>query len=492
MLRFCGRVWLGNNVKLQQQVMRALHNSSVGGHSGFPATYRRIKHLFAWPGMKEHIKMHVQTCQVCQQAKPDRSPYPGLLQPLPVAKRCWDIVSLDFIEGLPTSGRYKCILVVVDTFSKYAHFLPVAHPYIAQQIAQMYIDNVYKLHGMPEALVSDKDAIFTSKVWQEIFKLQGVELKMSSSHHPQTDGQTERVNQCVETYLRCFVHSSPKNWSKWLALAEFWYNSAFHSTLGKTPFMVVYGQEPRQLGITPEHATPLPELNEWLEERQQMQDVLRQHLMRAKQIMKHHADKKRSVREFQVGDKVFLKLQPYIQTSVARRANHKLSFKFFGPFPVIRRINEVTYELQLPAESAIFPVFHVSQVRKMLTPGTSASSHLPPVSDIANVPFKVLEKRWRRGIRKNREQGLVRWQDEQATTDTWEDLADLQRRFPAASTWGQVDSEGGGGVSNLPDGGTPQPEEGHNQTSRPRRERRPNHKFTGPQWISYMFGPSEE
>lgn len=144
--------------------MRALHDSAIGGHSGFPATYSRIKLLFAWPGMKSQIKTHVQTYQVYQQAKPDRSPYPGLLHPLPVAKRYWDMVSLDFIKGLPTSGRANCILVVVDTFSKYAHFLPVTHPYTALQIAQLYIDQVYKLHDMPEALVSDRDAVFTSKV----------------------------------------------------------------------------------------------------------------------------------------------------------------------------------------------------------------------------------------------------------------------------------------------------------------------------------------
>lgn len=170
-LRFWGRVWLGNNVKLQNQIMRALHDSAIGGHSGFPATYSRIKQLLAWPGMKMQIRTHVQTCQVCQQAKPDRSPYPGLLHPLPVAKRCWDLVSLDFIEGLPTSGKANCILVMVDTFSKYAHFLPVQHPYTALQIAQLYIDHVYKLHSMPEALISDRDAVFTSKVWQAIFKL---------------------------------------------------------------------------------------------------------------------------------------------------------------------------------------------------------------------------------------------------------------------------------------------------------------------------------
>ena len=144
--------------------MRALHDNAVGGHSGFPATYRRIKHLFVWPGMKQHIKDRVQSCKIFQQAKPDRAQYPGLLHLLPVAKRCWDLVSMDFIGGFPSSRQYNCILVALDTFSKFAHFLPVKHPYTAQTIAQLYIDQVYRLHGMPEAIISDRDAIFTSKV----------------------------------------------------------------------------------------------------------------------------------------------------------------------------------------------------------------------------------------------------------------------------------------------------------------------------------------
>jgi hypothetical protein len=126
---------------------------------------------------------------------------------------------LDFIEGLPKSAGSNCILVVVDKFSKYAHFLPLSHPFTAFQVALLYMNNVFKLHGMPTAMVLDRDKVFTSNIWQELFKLLGTDLKMSSAYHPQTDGQTERVNQCLETYLRCFVNACPTKWSNWLALA---------------------------------------------------------------------------------------------------------------------------------------------------------------------------------------------------------------------------------------------------------------------------------
>jgi hypothetical protein len=142
-------------------------------------------------------------------AKIERVKYPGLLQPLPVPSHAWQTVSLDFVEGLPKSKGYNCILVVVDKFSKYAHFLPLAHPFTALQVAKLFMDNIFKLHGMPLALISDRGKIFTSQLWQELFRLSDTELQMSTSYHPQTDGQTERVNQCLEAYLQCTVNACP-------------------------------------------------------------------------------------------------------------------------------------------------------------------------------------------------------------------------------------------------------------------------------------------
>jgi hypothetical protein len=138
-----------------------------------------------------------------------------------VPKFAWQVINLDFIEGLPSSQHFNCILVVVDKFSKFAHFVPLKHQFTAYQIAMAFMDNIFKLHGLPEAIISDRDHIFTSSLWQELFKLTQTKLKMSTSYHPQTDGQTERVNQCLEGYLRCFVHACPTHWKKWLSLAEF-------------------------------------------------------------------------------------------------------------------------------------------------------------------------------------------------------------------------------------------------------------------------------
>lgn len=273
-IKYKGRIWLGHNMSLQQQVMHALHSSPIGGHSGFLVTYTRIKKLFHWPKMKHSIQEWVAACDVCQQAKAERVPYPGLLQHLEVPDHAWQIVSLDFIEGLPTSSSFNCILVVVHKFSKYAHFLQLSHPFSALKVAKLYLDNIYKLHGMPQAIISDRDRIFTSQLWQELFRLSGTELRMSSAYHPLSDGQTERVNQCVEAYLRCFIHSCPSKWSQWLPLAEFWYNTNWHSALNKTPFEVLYGYPPKHFGIDGVDSCAIPDLDTWLTERKGMTTLL--------------------------------------------------------------------------------------------------------------------------------------------------------------------------------------------------------------------------
>lgn len=316
-----------------------------------------------------------------------------MLQPLPVPETAWQIISLDFIEGLPKSINADTILVVVDMFSKYAHFVPLLHPFSALKVAQLFLDSVYKLHGLPQSIVSDRDKIFTSRLWQELFRLSGTTLKLSSSYHPQTDGQTERVNQCLETFLRSFAHACPKKWVHWLSLAEYWYNTSFHSSLGRSPFEVLYGRSPRHFGLSTADTTTQLDLQTWLDQRELMVKLVRQHLHRAQQRMKFQADKNQTEREFKVGDMVYLKLQPYVQTSVATRANHKLSFKYFGPYPIIQCIGAIAYKLQLPPSATIHPVVHVSQLKRSVGP-QAVSATLPDATTHLQVPLHIFDRRW--------------------------------------------------------------------------------------------------
>jgi hypothetical protein len=353
-------------------------------------------------------------------------------------------LSIDFVEGLPQSGFANCILVIVDTFTKYAHFVPLRHPFTAASVAKGFMDHVYKLHGMPTAMVSDRDRVFTSQLWRELFALAQVQLCMSSSYHPQSDGQTERVNQCMETFLRCFVNACPKKWLSWLALAGFWYNSSFHTSIARSPFEALYGYTPRHFGLSEVDAA-VPELDQWLKERKVVSDLIRQHLNRAAVRMKHQADKGRSERQFQEGELVFVKLQPYVQLSLAPRANQKLAFKFFGPFQVLKRIGSIAYKLALPPGSSIHPVFHVSQLKKAVGSVLPATLVHPELTEL-QVPDRILQRRMVTRGMDTVSQVLVQWSGSPLSLATWEEYEALRQRFPGAPAWGQASAYGGGDV----------------------------------------------
>jgi transposase InsO family protein len=492
LLQFKHRIWVGNNPVMQQQLIQSLHSSPLGGHSGVPATIKRVQSLFAWPGLRKHVEQFVKSCATCQQAKPERVKYPGLLQPLDTPSNAWQVISLDFVEGLPISHGFDCILVVVDLFSKYAHFIALKHPYTALSVAKIFMTQIYRLHGLPTALVSDRDKIFTSQLWRELFRLAGVELRMSSAYHPQSDGQTERVNQCMETFLRCFANAIPTKWYDWLHLAEFWYNTSWHSALQQSPFYVLYGQSPRQLGLDASAACSVVSLDEWLQHRSTVQALIHQHLARAKNRMKMQADKNRTERTFNIGDWVYVKLQPYVQTSVAPRANQKLAYRFFGPYKIVSKIGTVAYKLQLPDTSTIHPVFHVSQL-KGVVPVTQPVRPLPVTFDDLQVPQKVLQKRVATVGSAVRLQALIQWSGLPASMATWEDVEALRQRFPRAPAWGQAGAYPGGDVNNTPSttaapsSDNDDPSTAHDvvQDQEPRRgarNRRPNPKVQGPEW----------
>jgi hypothetical protein len=243
-IRLHGRVWVGSNSAVQTKLITAFHSSAVGGHSGAHVTYQRLKKFFAWKGLKSHVTEFVRQCDVCQHAKHCNTSPAGLLQPLPPPTGPWHDITMDFIDGLPLSDGFNSILVVVDRFTKFAHFILLRHPFTAPAVARIFIDSVVKLHGMPRSIVSDRDRIFTSTFWKQLFHHLGTKLKFSTAYHPQTDGQSERVNQCLEMFLRCAVHDSPKQWRRLLPLAELWYNSCFHTSIGCSPFHALYGHEP--------------------------------------------------------------------------------------------------------------------------------------------------------------------------------------------------------------------------------------------------------
>lgn len=236
LLKYKGRIYVGQGTNIRTELLRACHASSFGGHSRMRATYHRIKLLFYWPRLKKEVENFVRECPTCQVTKGENVHIPGLLEPLEIPDMAWSHITMDFIEGLPMSRGKDVIFVVVDRLTKYAHFLALSHPYVVEQVVEDFLDNIHKLHGMPNAIITDRDRIFTSGLFHKIFKAKKVQLRFSTAYHTQTDGQTERVNQCLESYLRNMTFQEPKNCSPWLALAEWWYNTTYHTAIQMTPF----------------------------------------------------------------------------------------------------------------------------------------------------------------------------------------------------------------------------------------------------------------
>ncbi|KAH9779621.1 hypothetical protein KPL71_007762 [Citrus sinensis] len=356
------RIYLSPTSTLIPKIMTDCHSSPIGGHFGFHKTLSRIKHSFLWSNMRRTIKEFLQQCDICQRYKTDCMKPAGLLQPLPIPTQEWTEISMDFIERLPPSNGYTIIMVIVDRLTKYAHFVALKHPFTAITVAKEFVANVVRLHGIPTSIVSDRDKVFISSFWQALFQLQGTQLCMSSSYHPQSDGQTEVVNRTLDQYLRCFTGDQPRKWTEWFPWAEFSYNTSIHSSTKMTPFEAVYGfPPPSPLAYVP-GTSRVQAVDEYVRDRDAILRELRHNLSVARDRMKSQADQNRR--------EVF--------------------------FMIIEKVGAVAYKLALPPSSQIHNVFHVSLLRKHAGTNAPASTQLPPVAEDSTIlpqPEAVLNRR---------------------------------------------------------------------------------------------------
>lgn len=420
------RIYVLSTSKMCSVIIEAFHHAT---HEGVHKTLQRIKEVFYWQGMKGQVQKFIRECDVCQRHKVENTKPAGLLSPLPIPRHVWTDISMDFIDGLPNSRGHTSIFVIVDKLSKYAHFIPLKHPYTATQVSQIFFEEIFKLYGMPESIVCDRDPLFTSQFWRKLFELNGVKFNFSSAYHPQTDGQTEVVNRTVEMYLRCFISSKPKEWVIWLPWSQYCYNTSVHAATKRTPYEILFGKiAPTLLSYV--HGTCAVEtIESFLLERDRVIREVRTQLQIAQNRMKKIYDSGHVERSFEVGDYVYLKLQPYRQQTMARRENQKLAPKWFGPFRVLARIGEVAYRLDLPQGSRVHPVFHVSILKKTLGSNVEVQTSLPDGFQVREkeqvIPQAVLDSRGLRG----RRQVLVHWQGLPPSDATWEDLLEFQARF---------------------------------------------------------------
>ena len=234
------------DVDLRRQIIEEYHDTPYSGHYGIEKTRKAVGRLFWWASMTKDVAKYVSCCVLCQRNKSRRHRPFGALQPLPVPERPWETVTFDFIVKLPKTERGNdSVCVFVDKLTKMVHFVACREDLSAKDFAELYIDQIWKLHGLSKEFITDRDTRFTSEFWKGVTELIGTKHVMSSSFHPQTDGQSERVNQTLETYLRHFVSVELNDWDTLLSRAEFAHNSAYHSSTGQTPFYLNSGFQPR-------------------------------------------------------------------------------------------------------------------------------------------------------------------------------------------------------------------------------------------------------
>jgi hypothetical protein len=370
---------------LREMLVRESHGGGLMGHFGVKKTLEILQEHFYWPKMKHDVQSVCDKCISCKQAKSKVMPH-GLYTPLPVPDQPWVDVSMDFVLGLPRSpGGKDSIFVVVDRFSKMAHFIACSKTNDATHIADLFFKEVVRLHGLPRTIVSDRDVKFLSHFWRTLWNKLGTKLLFSTVAHPQTDGQTEVVNRTLTTLLRAIIQKNLKNWEKCLPHVEFAYNRTFHSTTSYSPFEIVYGFNP----LTPLDILPLP-TNEFANlDGQKKADAIRElHAKVRANIEKKNkqyakqANKGRVKVTFESGDWVWVHMR---RERFPNQRKSKLNPRGDGPFQVLEKINDNAYKLDLPSEYGnISATFNVADL-SLFDAGNGSDSRTNPFEEGGNV-----------------------------------------------------------------------------------------------------------
>uniref|UniRef100_A0A8C6M1N6 Integrase catalytic domain-containing protein n=1 Tax=Nothobranchius furzeri TaxID=105023 RepID=A0A8C6M1N6_NOTFU len=313
--------------------------------------------------MAKDVQEYVAACPTCARSKTPNQLPAGDLHPLPVPHPSWSHIGLDFVTGLPPVNQLDTVLTVVDRFSKAVHLVALPGLPTAKQTAEILLEQVVRLHGFPQDIVSDRGPQFMSRFWRAFCRLVGASSSLSSGYHPQTNGQTERANKQLGRYLRCFASSQPNTWPKHLLWAEMSHNLHVSSATGHSPFELCYGYQP-PLFTHQEPETEVPAARTLVRRCRLAWIRARAAIRRANtEYARQHKRRHRTGPTFQPGDNVWVSTRNMRLPAGSR----KLSPRFLGPYPVKRVINPVAYRIHLPKPLKVHPVFHVSQLRPVQT-----------------------------------------------------------------------------------------------------------------------------
>ncbi|KAI3770363.1 hypothetical protein L6452_01492 [Arctium lappa] len=407
---FNGRVWVPKVGGNRELLLEDAHKSKYSIHLGSTKMYRDLKLHYWWPVMKLDVARYVERCVTCLQVKVEHQRSYGGLQSLEIPEWKWKHITMDFVTKLPKTLRgHDTIWVIVDRLTKSAHFLAMRETLPMEKLAKLYIDEVVSRHGVPLSIVSDRDSRFTSNFWDGFQKELGTRVKLSTTYHPQTDGQSERTIQTLEDMLR------------------------YHSSIGMAPFEALYGRKCRTPVCWLEAGEKQFAGPEIVQKTADKVKIIRERLKTAQDWQKSYADKKRRPMEFQVGDRVKLKVSPW-KGIIRFGKRGKLSPRFLGPFKVLKRVGLQAYQLQLPPElSRIYNTFHICYLRKCLAEEESVI----PLSELrvdegnrcVEEPYAILEKKSKKLRHKEVTIVKVQWKHHRGANVTWEAEEDMKRRY---------------------------------------------------------------
>jgi hypothetical protein len=372
-------IYIPDDKALKTALLSSHRNTVTAGHFRIAKTYELLARNYFWPGMRRFVTKYITTCEVCQRDKVPRREPVGHLRPLDIPTTPWSSISMDFIVGLPESAGYTCIWVVVDRLTKMAHFTPCRETIDAHELAALFLKHIIRLHGMPTNIVSDRGTLFTSAFWRSLLHLMGTTSSLSTAFHPQTDGQTERVNAILEQYLRMYMHEQQDDWESLLPLAEFTYNNSIQSSIHCSPFFANYGRHPRFQILPLEPTNPRPSTAEFTSQLKQIHEDLQSEMALAQlEQATYYDDHWQPTPTYTVGQYVFVSRR----NLRSRRPSDKLDHRYIGPFRILARVGSHAYRLELPSTVRIHPVFHVS----LLLPAENPSSPELPARDRSPTP----------------------------------------------------------------------------------------------------------
>ncbi|GJT61317.1 putative reverse transcriptase domain-containing protein [Tanacetum coccineum] len=335
---------------LRTVIMHESHKSKYSIHPGSDKMYQDMKKLYWWPNMKADIATYVSKCLTCAKVKAEHQRPSGLLVQPKIPEWKWDNITMDFVTKLPkTSQGYDTIWVIVDRLTKSAIFTPMRETDPLDKLARMYLKEVVTRHGIPVSIICDRDPRFASNFWRSLQNALGTNLDMSTAYHPQTDGQSERTIQTLEDMLRACAIDFGKGWVNHLPLVEFSYNNSYHASIKAAPFEALYGRKCH----SPVCWTEVGEAQilgpELIQETTEKIIQIKQRMQAARDRQKSYADLKHKPMEFQVRDKVMLKVSPW-KGVVHFGKRGKLNPRYVGPFKVLEKVGEDAYKIELPEE----------------------------------------------------------------------------------------------------------------------------------------------